>query len=447
MSGVRRRFPTPVQIFLLLAIAGLVAVWLRTSSRPPTDTAGNPPTGAPAFDLASVREVVYERPASGFRARVVREADGFWMVEPYRDRADDAFLAQSLQVAATIRPLRTLPDTTRDPFGLRVPSARLIVSFDGRPPYRVDLGDSIPAGGGRFAIRTGSPSVAVLDPFLARRYLAPPGKEIQSPIAAPLAIGPPDSIVVQTREEMLKIARRGKQSWSIVEPVRAAASAPELERAIEALRSESLTSFLGPSERQDLPSLGLDPPRAVWTLHQSGRPFLVRIGHATADQRSVYVIPSGRDVVALLPSDNFRTLVDGSARLRENLLIPERREAPAGVELAEDGRTRRFERTGERWSPAGGALEPADEERFRAQLQNLLRLRAGGFRPGARSDLERPLQIVLRFAGGDSETLAVGLPHGDRSVAWSSAQPGLALVPPALRESWSRWLEGARPLP
>ena len=140
-----RRLLSPIQIVLLLLLTGLVIV-LVSQSRKGSKT-GPPERGlTPSFDAGAVQDVSFRR--SNVFVRVVREADGFWIVEPYRDRADDRFLAQLLSVAATLRPLRSLPDTTGASFGLASPSAVWRCAWSGGS-REIVLGDSLPAGGGK----------------------------------------------------------------------------------------------------------------------------------------------------------------------------------------------------------------------------------------------------------------------------------------------------------
>ena len=115
-----RRFPSVLQILLVLAgVAGIIWLWSSRSGGPSEQADAEAP---PAFDEGLVEEILFER-GQGLR-RVVREADGFWIHDPYRDRADERFLAQSLRVAATLKPERTLPDTVSALFGLKNPTAR-----------------------------------------------------------------------------------------------------------------------------------------------------------------------------------------------------------------------------------------------------------------------------------------------------------------------------------
>lgn len=430
------------QIILLLG-AVVAVVWLLSQRSDESDGDGSQPE-AYSFDVSLVEEIEFERPGS--ITRVVREDDGFWIEAPYRDRADDRFLAQSLQVAATLVPERSLPDTESTPFGLDRPAARWRCRWPGGS-YEIVLGDTLPAGAGRFARMGGQPAVKVVNPFLARRFLSPPSMEIHEPIPAPLGIGRVDSIRIETREETLMVARRRAGVWEIISPVHARASTISMARGVKTLRSASMTEFLGPTADQDLPSLGLQPPRAVWTLFQGGKRRSVTIGHPTDDERSAYLIPAGRDVVALVTSEQFRIWVDGAQRLRDPLLMDVPADSIGEVEIVGEGMSRVFSRSPNRiWSEVtGGENLEVRTEAFQIAVGNLCAAHAIGFKPpGAESSFQAHLTLLLTDLRGERDTVQLGIPKGDRAPIRTGRQPGVCEIPATGVRTWELWL--AKPL-
>jgi hypothetical protein len=438
-----RRIVTPVQLALVVVLLGLVAVLLFFGRRHAPGEVGRSSPAA-VLDPRMVQELVFQRGPSTIR--VVREGDGFWIVAPYRDRADDQFIAQSLRVAGTLTPLRILPDTSAAPFGLRPPAAVWTCRWPGGM-HQILLGDSLPAGGGRFARSSGSSAVLVVDPFLARRFLSPPAAAIHQQTAARLDVGPLDSVRIATREEHLLVVRRRADFWEFIEPLRVEGSAAQISRAVDALRNDGLTQFLGPTDRSDLRAMGLDPPRAIWTLVQGGRRQTVRIGHPTPDEKSVHVIPAGREVVALIGSENFRQWVDGISRLRENLVLRAPADSVRRVRVSDRLSSRLYTRTGR-----GGWIEIAPAETlavrsdaFNLSLENLCLLRATGFRSrSARDILPGEVRVVLTREAGETDTLRIGRPQRGVSDLVGPRQPGVCEVPQDVYGVWSRWLE--RPL-
>ncbi len=438
-----RRIVSPVQIVLLLLLTGLVAfLALQRGKQKGPESAQQRP--ARAFDSSRVREVSFRR--QNVFVRVVREADGFWIVEPYRDRADDRFVAQSIEVAATFTPLRSLPDTAGGLFGLTPPGAVWSCRWEGGG-YEVALGDSLPAGGGRFARAGESRQVLVIDSFLARRYLNPPVVELHNPMAAQLEVGPVDSALIETREEALAAVRHRADFWEFVRPLHVEASAAQLARAVEALRSDGLTEFLGPTERLDLKALGLDPPRATWTLVQGKRRQSVRIGHPTDDEKSVRVIPAGRDVVALISSESFRQWVDGIRRLRETLLLSTPPDSVTRVEVDGPGGRRVFVRSNPGvWKEAASAETLAVRSgALSLMIQNTCQVRAAGFRDEASlAKFPKEIRLCFRRMSGTTDTLRIAAPRGGVSLAWSRRQPGTCEISGDPYRAWSIWLD--RPL-
>jgi hypothetical protein len=440
--GVSRRTVSPIQLVLLILLAGLVALLLknRGAEEPPGE--GGPP-GIPAFPTAEVQEILFRRGATN--VRVVREADGFWIVEPYRDRASEEMIAQSLKVASTLSPLRVLPDTAGASFGLAPPSAVWSCRWAGGR-FAIELGDSIPAGGGRYARRSGSPKLLIVDPFLARRFLTPPVQDVHSMIACPVGVGPVDTVRIETREEKLVIVRRRAESWEIVEPIRAEASAGEIARAVQNLRMTTMTQVLGPVDRFDLPALGLEPPRAVWTLVQGSTRMTARIGHPTPDQRNVHLIPAGRQVVGWIGSESFRAWVDGSSRLRETRMLWAAADSVQWVSVRKAGAGREFVMDPRRgWCEIAGAETlVVRQDAFSQAIQNLCAVRAVSFDAPGGPIGEPTLSLRLGLPGGRVDSLSLGPPMGGSGAARGTRQPAPCLVSGAPYRTWSLWL--GRPL-
>jgi hypothetical protein len=434
-----RRAPSILQILLILAgVAGIIWLWSSRSGGPSEQVDLEVP---PAFDEALVEEILFER-GQGLR-RVVREADGFWIHDPYRDRADERFLAQSLRVAATLKPERTLPDTVSALFGLQDSTARWSCRWPGGD-YEIVLGDTLPAGAGRFARTSASPNVIVVNGFLARRFLSPPFREIHQPMAAALGVGRLDSVRVETREEKLCIVRHPGGDWEIVSPVQVRAAVQQMERAVKTLRTETMTEFLGPVASFDLEPLGLDPPRATWTLVQGARRETVRIGHPTSDQKSVRVIPAGRDVVALIGSEQFRIWVDGMKRLRYSKLLETEADQVAGLEIAGPERQREFlRRSADDWvEVAGSDTLPVRSEALEIAAGNLCAAHAVDFAPLAASGTFRPrIRLYLIDLKGVRDTVELGMPQGDLAEVRTRGQPGICLVPADGFRTWQLWLQ------
>ncbi len=437
----RRRAVSPLQAILMLLLVGLLAAWLMLGrTRKGNRTGEDGGALHPEFPADSVSEIDIERGGTMFR--LLREADGFWLKDPYPDRADPELVAQSLRVAATLRPLRELPDTISGPFGLSHPYSIWICRWRGGE-YRIAIGDSLPGGGGRYVKRTGSPNVLVVDGFLARRYLAPSIRSLHDPVAARIEVGPVDTVRVATREENLVIVRRRNDLWEIVSPIAAEASASELGRAVQALRSTELTDVLGPTAGLDLRSLGLDPPRAVWTLVQGGRRATVRIGHPTPDERHVRVIPAGRDVVCLISSESFRTWVDGLKRLREARVFRTPADSLERISVGRARGSRVFARAGDRgWVMlAGKDTLDLRQDLFVQAATNLSAAQAISFTTPWPRSAGPTLRFDLLFQGGERDSVEVAPERAGLSPIRAARLPGACAVAGTFYETWSRWID------
>ncbi len=437
-----RRVLSPAQAVLLVALAGLAALWLLSDRG--TEGNGGRLVASVAFPPEEVHEIVFEKP--GGEARALRTEDGFWLTDPYPDRADDELIAQSCRAAATLESIRELPDTAGAEFGLASPSAVWRCRWPGGE-YVVELGDTLPAGAGRYARLGSRREIVIVDPFIARRFLSPPFKDLHDPSPSRIRIGPIDSLAIATRDEEMRIVRRAAQRWEIVHPLQAEGSAPDLARAVHALSSDCITDFLGPIGGQDLRALGLDPPRARWTLIQGAQRETVRIGNPTKDQRSVHIIPAGRKVVALVGSENFRAWVDGLQRLRETRLFDSVADSVIAVSIAGGSQTRRFVRPGEGlWREiAGGDTLAIRSDAMAAAVSNLCALRAVEFLPNPPPQAERNrLTVRLEYALGSVDRFEIVGSVGERVAATGPRQPGWCAVPISVRTTWDLWLH--RPL-
>ncbi|MBD3162120.1 MAG: DUF4340 domain-containing protein [Candidatus Eisenbacteria bacterium] len=439
-----RRGPSAAQAILIVALLGVLFVWYRIARNGGPAEPGSEGI-VPPLPEEEIEEILFERGEE--RIRVVRETDGFWIVEPYRDRADERFLRSSLRVAATLEPERILPDTAGAQFGLDPPAAAWTAAWSGGR-FRVVLGDTVPAGGGRYGRPGGARRIWILDPFLVRRFLAPPTHEIHSPVPAPIGHGRVDTLRIATREEEITLTRRPGGEWTILHPFRFDAEARTVQRAVNDLRRETITAYLGPLDSVDLPAHGLDPPRATWQLIQGGRRPEVVIGHPTPDERSVHVIPAGREVVALIPSESFRIFVDGLERLRDPRLFLLPADSVRTVEVRAGADRRRFAR-----AEAGGWVEiaadgeerPLRSDALETAVRNLVALRAVSY-PEARSGSAFPeaMRIRLLLRDGSRDSLQLARPQGDALLARAPRQPGWVRLPAAVHRTWRLWLD--RPL-
>ena len=254
-----------------------------------------------------------------------------------------------------------------------------------------------------------------------------------------------------TREEELLVVRHPGGQWEILSPVRAEASTEQMARAVKTLRTESMTEYLGPVTDFDLKPLGLDPPRAIWTLIQGDRRETVRIGHPTSDQRSVRVIPSGREIVALIGAEQFRIWVDGTKRIRESKLMDVRADLITTLEIAGSGIERSFIRRsqGDWVEERAGDTLLVRSDAFEIALGNLCAAHAVGFAPQTANDSFHPdIRLHLTDRGGTRDTVEFAVPQGDQAAIRTRGQPGICIVPVEGFRTWDLWLRNPlRPIP
>lgn len=415
-----------------LLLIGLLALFWATRPRRADDAApvARQPVQAPS-SFGPAAKFVFAAPSESLVA--VREGDEYWIVHPFRDRADPLFFEEARRQAMTLAALRVLPDRPDGAFGLAPPRHRVTIVDRGGAEWTLWLGDPTPVGGQVYG--TTDPAagpVVVLDEFAVRKYFTPQVESLRDPVAVPLRSGPPDSIAVLAGEHSLRARRVRTDLWAARQPAGLELDPVHVNQIVQHLRGPNLAGF--PAAPADDGALGLAPPRVVWVVYQSGRAETLEVGRLTPDQRGVYVRPSRRDRPAILASDFYRQLVDGWPALAERRLL---RLSAAEIDtirfLAPDG-AGEYLRTQGGWirHPGGAPVDPGRWERDLAFLTALqwVRWPSSGNRPPEPS-------LILRLAGAErAET--VSLAAGD-SLAWArrGRRPEWGPVPPAAWQAWS----------
>ncbi len=244
---------------------------------------------------------------------------------------------------------------------------------------------------------------------------------------APLAAGEGaavERIELQRDGEEIVLQRRGALWWMLqpIADLGGTRAVHELLRAVETLepvrvwKSDSLASF------------ELDPPRAILTLHLSGKEARqIRIGGSAPASGNVYASWSGLQGVAIV--DRFfvnRFILNELLFWRERELLPPFSEPIDSVwVLRADEHLRAWRRGPEKWS----FLEPADREAnsrsceqavsvfWRFQFAEFF----GASAPLSALGLDPPRATWIVFRGARADTLRMGARLDGESMAMQLA--------------------------
>ncbi|MGC8762298.1 MAG: DUF4340 domain-containing protein [Acidobacteriota bacterium] len=260
--------------------------------------------------------------------------------------------------------------------------------------------------------------------------------------------------VVLVREAPAKgKEEESKNSWKMVLPLKDAAD----RYGVEGFADRLATARILRSVAREAPAagLGLDPPRAVWTLQsEGGETRTVEVGGVAPLDEGIYLRTGGRTV--LVPKDLESLLLRPASdfRLKDLLTLGTADVASVTVERGSGGRLS-FVRKGEGWEVTEPFEDWASTEKVLALLDDLSLCPVAAFAPSgeAGAGLQSPkARVVLRPRSGAPVTLTLGgpAPGGDpaekRVYATSSERPGLLIVSSRSLASLEGEAEGFRSL-
>jgi hypothetical protein len=107
------------------------------------------------------------------------------------------------------------------------------------------------------------------------------------------------TVLVRSGESPLQLKRVGEDRWDLVSPFKDLADRNGVEGLIERLNQTRALRFVQPGAASG--PLGLDKPRATWTLTSGSRSTTLEVGAKAALGEGLYVRTGGK--IALLPPD------------------------------------------------------------------------------------------------------------------------------------------------
>ncbi len=429
MSGSRTQ-PAYLRWFLVLALVAAGAWVFRLDKVRPRESSPGGYGLEPGFGELSSLTIRH-----GSDSLVIhREGDEFWLVHPLRDRADIGLVREAERQARDLKPERVLPDTTGGGFGLdrRSPGIRL-ESESGRL-WELAVGDTSPVGSGLYARTNPLGPVLILDGFLVRKYFLPAVDQVRDHVAAPVETGPIDSIAAVIPGRSLRIRWESGDRWTALEPKGLEVESGRVSQVLDALRGPMISGFPDPST--PLADLGLMPPRALWVLYQGARAESVRVGRVTPDEKSVYILPAGRSLPAMLGTDFFRNLVDGWVGVANLRLIRAAADSVTEVDFLGGLGQGAYVRESGIWRRNPGERRVERQKALDADVTNLTLARWSRYPVEPMNPGGAPvLQLRLRTASA-AETLSLAAVSDTVTLARSTRNPRWGPVPPLIWRVW-----------
>jgi len=244
-----------------------------------------------------------------------------------------------------------------------------------------------------------------------------------------------------------------RTSWRMELPLRDTADRYGVEGFADRLATARILRAV--SGEAPAAGLGLDPPRAVWTLGmEKGESRTVEVGGEAPLEEGIYLRAGGRTVLVAKDLESLLLRPASDFRLKDLLTFGTAEISAVTVERRDGGRLA-FVRRGEGWDVTEPFEDWASTEKVLALLDDLSLCPVASFLPEGQGDtgLASPvLRVVVRPRTGSPVTLALGgpAPGGDpaerRVYAASSERPGLLVVSSRSLASLEGEAEGFRSL-
>jgi len=356
------------------------------------------------FDERSVTAVVLT--TAGAPWRFERREEGWRLSAPVEDAASDEAIADLMSAVERVAVTRILEDPEAlSAYGLDPPVAR--VQFEG-VGATLDIGDSVPTGGGLFARVEGRPGVLVLeatvvsDSTLGR--LDP--TQFRDPSFVGLTSTSIDAIAARSRAGEVRL-EHGGDGWWIVAPRRLPASEDSVARLLQILDHVEIRAFDDHVDPMD-PAFGLTPPAFEIEVSSGDTTRRLRLSaefpeglrFATRDDRAcvMEIATPGLDDPAFSPATLVTRRLSSVNRYRIERFVYRNGDESLAAE-----------RSGETWSAEGGATLPSAE--IYTFLAGLLETPVTGWRDSSGSPAGAVAEFRYRLDGGQEGSIEF-LPGG-----------------------------------
>ncbi|MEJ2420412.1 MAG: DUF4340 domain-containing protein, partial [Acidobacteriota bacterium] len=242
-----------------------------------------------------------------------------------------------------------------------------------------------------------------------------------------LMVHPPEHVTGLTRSGSapLAVEKVKSEGWTMTSPVKDSANSDGIEGFIDRLTHARVIRRL-PSDTP-LKAVGLEKPRAVWTLASKSGKTTVEVGAKAALGAGIYVKYKGR--IALLPENMEATLLRPVSQFRsQDLLSLQTGEIAAFTHDSKTKTVLEIKHTGERWTILKPFKDWGSGSRIPNMLDDLCFCPVAGFNMNNPSPadlkacgLDNPRDVfVVTTTSGKQITIKLGGP-----VAGAPVQKGL----------------------
>jgi hypothetical protein len=299
-----------------------------------------------ALDKAKVEELTL-RTREGEEARVVKEGEGWRLLAPLQAPADQSEVDAIVSSLETLEIEESLAEAPGDlaPFGLAQPKASVAVRVQGATePLTLLVGEKTPDGGALYAKRAAQPGVFTIPGYLENTF-SKKAADLRDRNLLHVKRDDVKSVSVTGPQGAYTVARDERGEWAFTQPLQTRAgrwSVDGLLGTLEGLRFDSVAA----EQAADAKRYGLAPPARTVTLSLAdGGARTLQVGAKAAGENSYYAREASSPLVAVIPGAIVDDLAKGMGELRAKRLLEVATYEVQGIEVVQDGVTRKYERT------------------------------------------------------------------------------------------------------
>jgi hypothetical protein len=300
-----------------------------------------------ALDKAKVEELTVSA-VGAEDVRVVKEGEGWRLAAPLQAPADKSEVDALVSSLESLQMEEVVAEAPGDlgQFGLAPPRTSVGVRVQGASePVKLLVGEKTPDGGALYAKRAAQARVFTIPSYLESTFTKKPADlrdrdvlHVKRDTVKTMAVAGPQGSYTVARDE------RGE--WAFTEPFATRAgrwSVDGLLGTLEGLRFDSVAA----EEAADLKKFGLAPPARTVTLglDEGGTKTLEIGAKVPGEDNKYYAREAGSRLVAVVPGAVADDLAKGMGELRAKRLLEVATYETQGIEVVQDGVTRRYERS------------------------------------------------------------------------------------------------------
>ncbi|HVR70549.1 MAG TPA: DUF4340 domain-containing protein [Vicinamibacteria bacterium] len=370
-----------------------------------------------ALDKSKVEELTVSSPGAE-EVRVVKEGDGWRLAAPLQAAADKSEVDALVSSLESLEMEEVVAETPGDlgQFGLTDPRTAVGVRVQGATDaVKLLVGEKTPDGGALYAKLAALPRVFTISSYL-EGTLAKKPSDLRDRDVLHVKRDAVKTVAVTGPQGSYALARDERGEWGFTEPFPTRAgrwSVDGLLGTLENLRFDSVAA----EQAAALEKFGLASPARTVTLglNEGGAKTLEIGARVAGEDNKYYARERASALVAVVPGAVVDDLAKGMGELRAKRLLEVATYETQGIEVLQDGVTRKYERSSSKdqdgvdvykWKRTAPDAKDLDTNTVQDALFALGGVEATEFidRPAGLEayGLDRPaLKVTLTYEGGN----------------------------------------------